>query len=198
MEQGSGTESTFVSRHDRELVASCCSGTGIKIQGGREWRCPCGLTPTRPLRVERLYEELESAPPGSNGTTRESDIGARSHQCGVESCPLVTSDKKPFCADHLDRLGHADQLRREIAARDKEQKEVLHAGQQGWMKVDVNGSTARDILSSLRANGPQDYKSLARLVSIGQNLVRPYVAALKKAGLINVAVSETSSIVEIA
>jgi DNA-binding transcriptional ArsR family regulator len=125
------------------------------------------------------------------------DTGARSHPCGVEDCPEFTSEKKPFCAIHLDRIDRADSLKREIEARKEEQEAVAQAGQQGWMKVDAGGSTARDILSAL-AEGPQDMRSLARLASISQAIIRSYVAALKKAGLVKVSVSETTSVVEIA
>jgi len=177
----------------------CCLGTGIKAHDGREWRCPCGRAPERPLRVERYYEDLDSAPPGPVDEVKPgANVGARSHPCGVENCPEVTSEKKPFCAAHIDRLDHADRLKREIENREREQAAVAEADRQGWMKVDVNGSTARDILSALSTQGPQDMKSLAKLASISQGIIRSYVAALKRAGLVDVAVSETTSIVAIA
>ena len=200
MDQGSaGAESTLSSRRSRKPIASCCLGTGIKTYDGREWRCPCGLAPGRPLRVERYYEDLGSVPPGPGVKVKDRvNIGARSHPCGVEDCHEVTSAKKPFCAVHIDRLDHADWLKREIENRKREQAFVAEAGHQGWMKVDTGGLTAGDILAALRAQGPQDMGSLSKLVSVSPLAIRSYVAALKKAGFVSLKVSETNSVVAIA
>jgi hypothetical protein len=200
MDTGTGNESgpTLLPRVDRDQEASCaaCSNSGIKVHGGREWRCGlCQRTPARPLRADRLYDDLESRAAPVSNEKPDGDIGSRSHPCGVQGCPEVTSGKKPFCQEHLDRLGHASGLKAAIEAREREHAAVLSAGDAGWTKVDLEGSTAKDILSLLETQGAQSAKELAKLMSVNQFVIRAYVAALKKAGLVRLTVNEASSIV---
>lgn len=173
----------------RESGARCahCDNSGIVESGGREWRCGfCGRRPRRQLRTKRkIVFELPKFDPNKAAEAREIDLGARTQACGVETCTELTTNKKPFCQTHMDRLKHADSLSAEIARREVEEQ-VAATGVDAWRSVDVAGSRAQEILGVLETQGSQTPERLATLSGIKARAIAAYVKALEQAGRVQI------------
>ena len=102
--------------------------------------------------------------------------------CRVQGCGHVTTERKPYCIDHLDRLPYVRELQAQLSSRDAE--EVAAASRKGWRAVDPDGSRAREIIDQLAVKGAQTPKRLAITVELRPGSLENYLGALEKAGYI--------------
>ena len=102
--------------------------------------------------------------------------------CRVQGCGHVTTERKPYCIEHIDRLPYVQELQAELAHRDAE--EVAAASRRGWRAVNTDGSRAREIIDQLAVKGAQTPKRLAITVEIRPNSLENYLGALERAGLV--------------
>ena len=102
--------------------------------------------------------------------------------CRVQGCGHVTTERKPYCIDHLDRLPYVRELQAQLSSRDAE--EVAAASRKGWRAVDPDGSRAREIIDQLAVKGAQTPKRLAITVELRPNSLENYLSALERAGLV--------------
>src|SRR4051794_13760763 len=78
--------------------------------------------------------------------------------CGADGCGRPTTERKPFCIEHLDRLPYVEELQAQLLKR--EQEEQAASGKQAWRAVDPEGSRAREIIDQLAVRGAQTPKRL--------------------------------------
>jgi hypothetical protein len=102
--------------------------------------------------------------------------------CHVPGCGRATTERKPYCIEHIDRLPYVQELQAELAHRDAE--EVAAASRRGWRAVDTEGSRAREIIDQLAVKGAQTPKRLAITVEIRPGSLENYLGALERAGLV--------------
>lgn len=102
--------------------------------------------------------------------------------CRVQGCGHSTTERKPYCIDHLDRLPYVQELREALVHRDSE--EAAAASRKGWRAVDPTGSRAREIIDQLAVKGAQTPKRLAITVEIRPTSLENYLSALERAGLV--------------
>ena len=102
--------------------------------------------------------------------------------CRVQGCGHVTTERKPYCIDHLDRLPYVRELQAQLSSRDAE--EVAATSRKGWRAVDPTGSRAREIIDQLAVKGAQTPKRLAITVELRPNSLENYLGALERAGLV--------------
>jgi hypothetical protein len=102
--------------------------------------------------------------------------------CHVPGCGHPTTERKPYCIDHIDRLPYVKELQAQLAHRDAE--EVAATSRRGWRAVDPTGSRAREIIDQLAVKGAQTPKRLAITVEIQPNSLESYLGALERAGLV--------------
>ena len=108
-------------------------------------------------------------------------LQAREH-CHVPGCSHPTTERKPYCIDHLERLPYVRELQEQLAQRDAE--EVAATAKKGWKAVDIVGSRAREIVDQLSVKGAQTPKRLAITVEMRPSSLEAYLAALERAGLV--------------
>lgn len=106
--------------------------------------------------------------------------------CGVENCGGVTTNGKPYCLEHMDLVKRADAIMEEVESRRREIQAVLDAGPEGWRRVDVNGSIAREIVEVVNLFGAQPVPKLTKIVQLKRDIVAPYVKALVEKGRLRV------------
>lgn len=126
-------------------------------------------------RFERLVSRLDSLV----GPRRPS--GRR--LCRAPQCRRRTTERKPYCIDHLDRLPYVRWLRRELAERAAEASAAARPG--GSWAVREDGSCARDIVAEL-ARGARTVERLARAADLSVRALQGYVAALERMGVVRV------------
>jgi hypothetical protein len=102
--------------------------------------------------------------------------------CHVQGCNRPTTERKPYCIDHLDRLPYVKELQDALGRRDDE--EMAAVGRKGWRAVNPDGSRAREIIDQLAVKGAQTPKRLAITVEIRPNSLENYLSALERAGLV--------------
>lgn len=102
--------------------------------------------------------------------------------CHVDGCGRPTTERKPYCIEHIDRLPYVQELQAQLAHRDAE--EVAASSRRGWRAVDTDGSRAREIIDQLAVRGAQTPKRLAITVEIRPNSLENYLGALERAGLV--------------
>jgi hypothetical protein len=102
--------------------------------------------------------------------------------CHVEGCGHVTTERKPYCIDHLDRLPYVRELQAALFSRDQEEQAAFN--RKGWRAIDTDGSRAREIIDQLAVKGAQTPKRLAITVEIRPGSLESYLGALEKAGLV--------------
>lgn len=106
--------------------------------------------------------------------------------CGVENCGAPTKNGKPYCLDHMDLVQRADAIMVEVEARRREVNAVLDAGAEGWRRVDIDGSIAKEIVEVVKLFGAQPMPSLTKIVQLKRDIVAPYVKALVAHGRLQV------------
>lgn len=94
----------------------------------------------------------------------------------------MTTERKPYCIEHLDRLPYVKELQAALLHRDEE--EDAAASRKGWKAVDTEGSRAREIIDQLAVKGAQTPKRLAITVEIRPTSLENYLGALERAGLV--------------
>lgn len=110
----------------------------------------------------------------------------RGKLCGVEHCGELAHGGKSYCGDHMDLIPKADAIMAEVDARRREIDAVLSAGPDGWKRVNVDGSIAREIVETLKLFGAQPMPKLTKIVSLKRDIVVPYVKALVECGRLKV------------
>ena len=103
--------------------------------------------------------------------------------CRVPGCGHATTERKPYCIDHIDRLPYVKELQAELAHRDAEEMAAA-SSRRGWKAVELEGSRAREIVDQLAVKGAQTPKRLAITVEIRPNSLENYLSALERAGLV--------------
>ncbi len=93
-----------------------------------------------------------------------------------------TTERKPYCIEHLESLPYVQDLQAQLLQR--EQEELAAAGKKAWRAVDPEGSRAREIIDQLAVRGAQTPKRLAITVEIRPNSLENYLSALERAGLV--------------
>lgn len=106
--------------------------------------------------------------------------------CGVENCGGTTTNGKPYCLEHMDLIKRADAIMEEVDARRREIESVLAAGPEGWRRVNVDGSIAREIVEVVNLFGAQTVPRLTKIVQLKRDIVAPYVKALVANGRLRV------------
>lgn len=101
----------------------------------------------------------------------------------MAGCGRPTTERKPYCIEHLDRLPYVQDLQAELQMREAE--ELAAAGRKGWRAVEIDGSRAREIIDQLAVRGAQTPKRLAITVEIKPSSLENYLAALERAGLVH-------------
>jgi hypothetical protein len=114
-------------------------------------------------------------------TTGRRPIPAR-EVCRVQGCGHVTTERKPYCIEHLDRLPYVRELQAQLCSRDAEEEAA--ASRKGWRAVDPGGSRAREIIDQLAVKGAQTPKRLAITVELQPTSLENYLGALERAGFI--------------
>lgn len=96
-----------------------------------------------------------------------------------QACGGPTREGKPFCPDHVEELPYVASLLCELAAQAAEHQAV---SKNGASAVDVDGTTARELLHLLRLHGPRTVQRLGRELNIKPALVADYARALAAVG----------------
>lgn len=95
------------------------------------------------------------------------------------ACGRPTREGKPFCPDHVEELPYVASLMCELAAQAAEHQAV---SKNGAGAVNVDGTTARELLHLLQLHGPRTVQRLGRELNIKPGLVSDYARALAAAG----------------
>lgn len=115
----------------------------------------------------------------------------RGKLCGVEHCGAITYGGKPYCCDHMDLVARADAIMDEVDTRRREIDSVLSAGPEGWKRVNVDGSIAREIVEAVKLFGAQPMPKLTKILSLKRDIVQPYVKALVECGRLKVVLTHS-------
>lgn len=111
------------------------------------------------------------------GATRGRISGER-NLCKIRDCPNDTSEKKPYCLEHLDRLPYVMRLEAELKAKEKE---IAKAGtKNGWRHVKSNGLVCQEIVELLKNKGAMSPAQLAKSIEIKISSVTNYLTHLEK------------------
>ncbi len=108
--------------------------------------------------------------------------GLESSVCAVLACPNATSEGKPYCMAHLDRLPYVKRVKTELAQRDAEAAAAL--SRKRWRELDPTGSRAGELLEELALGGAQTVERLAVKLQIPVRAVLGYARSLEHAGLV--------------
>lgn len=122
------------------------------------------------MRAVSLQMEAPSRSQSTKGT------------CNVLGCKQITSDRKPYCIEHIDRLGYVKSV--SIAISEKIQE--MHYAKKHSKRIDVSGIASQEILEMLRYKGILNIKKLSSLVEIEFKALENYLAKLEKAGLVTI------------
>lgn len=118
---------------------------------------------------------------GARGGRRRAPALPRS-ACGVAGCAARTTNRKPFCIEHLQGMPYVAHLRANERVRDQEAARARKT----WKAVDPSGSRADEILSMLATRGASTPKRLAIYVDLDTTALEGYLTALARAGRITI------------
>ena len=107
---------------------------------------------------------------------------SRRGECSVSGCKEPTTEYKPYCIEHIDRVPHASAISDYL--KDREVEERRAARRNGWKHIDVNGSRAREIVNYLVVHGAQSPKRLAINIEIAPAALEAYLVAMERAKLV--------------
>lgn len=107
--------------------------------------------------------------------------GRDTRHCELDGCVRATTGRKPFCSNHLEEMPYVRGVQERILARRTEWDAVE---KRGVRAVDLEGTTALEILEYSRVHGPCTVRRLAKDLSMERSLLDPYVASLRKHRLI--------------
>lgn len=100
--------------------------------------------------------------------------------CEVPGCGKGTTERKPFCTDHVELCSkEAQRISRELKAM---QAEFSSARRGKVKKIDVDGIVCQDMIEILTSKGSQNFKRLAIELEIPSDSLDGYVRALERAG----------------
>lgn len=126
---------------------------------------------------DRRARQAEEA----RGRRRERNPEPR-NPCSVVGCPYKTTERKPYCLDHIGQNDHA----LSVAAQMKDREgEVVRVKKRGWRAVNVHGSRAQEIVEHLAVVGVQTPKVLANMFELSAAVLDSYITALEKKGLVS-------------
>lgn len=111
---------------------------------------------------------------------------SREDENGCEACGQPTHEGKRFCLDHVDRHPYVASLIMELGRQAAERARVAR---QGPSAVDLEGTTAREIMRLLFLHGPRTLQGLGRELQLPPPLVGTYARALAEAGWVQFGVS---------
>jgi hypothetical protein len=103
-------------------------------------------------------------------------------EAGCEVCGQPTHEGKPFCVEHVEQHPYVSHLLVELAAQAAERAQVAR---QGPAAVDLDGTTARELMRLLFLYGPRTLQGLGRELQIPPSLVSTYARALAEAGRVS-------------
>lgn len=98
------------------------------------------------------------------------------HPCSYPGCQEKTSERKPFCSDHVLEHSYAAKIRAEVEAAESERVRV---GSYGSREVDPFGANAGDVLAQLFA-GAKTVAELAYRLQWPKRVVRFFLIALER------------------
>ncbi len=98
---------------------------------------------------------------------------ASGDECRVPGCRFLTSENKPYCIQHLDRLSYVRQLSAATAARERPPSEV-------------SDPRCGEALEEVRISGAMSPRRLADRLGLTDEVLERCVALLKDAGLAEV------------
>jgi len=111
---------------------------------------------------------LEMEPPNSHRSNR--------NLCDIKGCHNETSDKKPFCIAHLDRLPYVQNLEKNLLDREHE---LVSAANNTRPRIKIDGIICRDILAALHHYGPMSDKKLGFLIEVRSSIINHYLRRLQ-------------------
>ena len=103
--------------------------------------------------------------------------------CRARGCQNATSDRKPYCVAHLDRLPYVRQILQELARREAEATAAL--GTRRQLVLDPAGTCAREILGELATKGALTSEQLGAALRIPPRVIESYVRVLEREGLVS-------------
>lgn len=105
---------------------------------------------------------------------------------GCEACGQPTHEGKRFCLQHVDRHPYVAQLLMELGRQEAERARVARSGP---ASVDLDGTTAKELMRLLYLHGPRTLQGLGRELQIAPGLVASYTRALADAGRVEFGIS---------
>lgn len=134
------------------------------------------------MRLSQLAEAL-SGDGGGSGRRRVSRRPPRDprdrqprDRCRAGGCERATTERKPYCIDHLELMPYVANILKQLAERDAQDAA-------GWRTSNVNCIRAREIATLLALHGAQTEHGLAsRLADITLKALRGYLMLLEEAG----------------
>jgi hypothetical protein len=102
--------------------------------------------------------------------------------CAVVGCRNTTTERKPYCLEHVEQTAYARMIAAEIEAREAEERRA--ARRRGWKLIDVNGTRAQEIAAYVDSVGGQTPKKLAAIFELDLCVLEAYLKALEQAGFL--------------
>lgn len=103
--------------------------------------------------------------------------GRDTRHCELEGCRKATNGRKPYCTKHLTKMPYVRQVQQRILDRQAEWDRVEATGSRA---VNAQGITAREILEYVKIHGPCTVRRLSKDLSMGRELLDPYVKSLRR------------------
>jgi len=116
---------------------------------------------------------------GSNSGRRPS---ATSRLCETSGCLRATREGKPHCPEHVSENPYVRNILSTLAEREAEEAKVRSRGSRA---VNTSGLTARELLLHLQLHGARTVERLSRELQLEVDVLRGYVRALSKKGVID-------------
>ncbi len=83
--------------------------------------------------------------------------------CSVHGCPNTTTERKPYCIEHLYLIPETEAIAAELRRREFE---VALAARGNWRRIDSGGTVANELRSLLRVEGALNLQGIASKLSL--------------------------------
>lgn len=100
--------------------------------------------------------------------------------CIVAECKNEASNRKEYCAEHLDNMPYIEKLSHVIAARERE---IAAIDPKKWAKIRVNGPISKEIISVLQ-NRTLSFPKLIRELDLSTHILRAFLKKLEASKII--------------
>lgn len=98
-------------------------------------------------------------------------------RCQIKGCKELTSNRKPYCIDHIQKYSYIKRVLNELDSREKEMKKATK--QNGWKKIDIKGGVTKEIIEIVSKNTVSPQR-LAILAEIDLSSLKNYLIKLEK------------------